>query len=284
MIVAKLGAAAAAVFLLSATAPAFGQDPKADQQRVDHSGGSDTQQAADTIAGAIRETIRPLEKVPRCEGGDEDRQEELCAQLRAADAAEASALYALIALFVSAIGTSLLIWTLAETRATSRRELRAYVSIKVRAVRATVPNGGGLNVSFETVSHNGGMTPAYRCNHFGWAVVSRIEEAAKELARVRPITKGALDDGVVIHSGEDHQVENDAQFFLTPQMISDVAANRSSIFVFGVVSYVDTFGIRRRTDYCYYTGGDAFARAVGLGDGEQVPLIWKVTRFHNSAT
>lgn len=279
----KLAAVAAIVFLLTA-APAFGQDPKAEQQRVDQASAGDTQQAADTIAGAIRETIRPLEKEPRCERGDEDRQSELCAQWKAADAAEASALYALIALFVSAIGTGLLVWTLAETRATSRRELRAYLSVKVLNVRVRVPQGGGMYITFDTVSHNGGQTPAYDCNHFSWMVVSTAEEAEKELAAVRPIIKSELPGGAVIHSGDDHSVRFEKPFFLSPVMVREIVAEKKSIYVFGVATYLDTFGTRRRTDYCYHTEGAAFAEATGLKDGEQAPINWSITRYHNTAT
>ncbi len=132
---------------------------------------------------------------------------ELCAQWKAADASEQSARYALWALIVSAIGTVLLVWTLAETRATSRRELRAYVSVKVRAVQAGIIEGRGLNVTFDTVSHNGGQTPAYDCVHFGTIAICRPEDAKSNLSAVKPIDANEIHGGAVIHSGEDFPVE-----------------------------------------------------------------------------
>jgi hypothetical protein len=64
-----------------------------------------------------------------CKAGEDKRFSDLCAQWKAADASKNAADYSFWTIIVSSVGTGLLIWTLWETRETSRRENAAVESV-----------------------------------------------------------------------------------------------------------------------------------------------------------
>ncbi|OYW86095.1 MAG: hypothetical protein B7Z20_07935, partial [Sphingobium sp. 32-64-5] len=118
--------------------------------------------AAQSIAPPSPEAIDGLKEDRGCEIAREDRYSDLCAQWKAADAAREAADYGFWTLLISAIGTSLLVWTLAETRGTARRELRAYVYIETAGFTVSngldVENGRDVHIGFQV--RNFGQTPA----------------------------------------------------------------------------------------------------------------------------
>lgn len=243
--------------------------------------------ASNAIVAAIRETNKPSEEDRGCEDGQEDRNSSLCADWKAADAAQEAADYAFWSLIGTAIGTSLLIWTLWETRSSSRRELRAYVSVKVFGLEVTEYRTGHLNLVFRTVAHNGGATPAYNCNHFGFIAAMSQEEAASKLGKVQPIHSSAEKGGAVIHAGEDFTSMMTNSSVIDPHTLSGLKSGALRLYAFGVTSYFDTFGVKRRTDFCYSLAAESFNQAMNESrgrPGEQVPLEWLVAPFHNEAT
>jgi hypothetical protein len=68
------------------------------------------------------------------------------------------------------IGTGLLLWTLSETRATARRELRAYVSVIPHSIELKATNIFEVHLKL----HNGGSTPAHEVIHYGHVQVLDI--------------------------------------------------------------------------------------------------------------
>jgi hypothetical protein len=255
----------------------------------------DYQPAADARFPVMMEgQPKPAEYQPNCKQPNSREDADLCAQWAAvAQVTEANRLasfslqLSIGALIFTIIGTGLLVWTLWETRATARRELRAYVSVKITSVIVTeVPEG--LVFKFMIVCHNGGTTPAYKCVHFGTTSVFTDTEAAETLKVVKPIDSGELQDGSVIHAGDDFPVEMNNPVLVPTSLINEIRAGKCSIYTYGATSYLDTFGIRRRTDYCYQMDSGVFAKAVEAGrnggDGKTFRMKWSIPSFHNSAT
>lgn len=121
--------------------------------------------AAETIASAISNAREMHEPDRGCDQGNDNRSSDLCAQWKSADAAKDAARYAFWTLLTSAIGTGLLLWTLWETRATSRRELRAYISLDHSSVaKGVVDDENGSQKVTELILQiswkNSGNTPA----------------------------------------------------------------------------------------------------------------------------
>ena len=264
-----------------------GDGPKSDRNLEQGQRPAGTQEAANTIAAAIRDTIHPIEQDQGCDKGKDQRQSDLCAQWKAADASQDAANYAFWALFISAIGTGLLVWTLAETRSISRRELRAYVSVRSGGIVIHHNDAKGTLISFEVVSHNGGSTPAYHCVHLATLAIMTRQQAAAELRSIKPIDKSAYSGGTVIHSGDDFISEMPNRILVSPDLVDAIKAGAYSLYMFGVSSYVDTFGIRRRTDFCQFIDGDRFAEIYDKGiaaPGEPIVTKWGIAHFHNEAT
>lgn len=109
---------------------------------------------------------------PFCINPDTQGDADLCAQWAAVEqVAEANRMsslnlrLALVSLWATVIGTALLLWTLVETRATARRELRAYVFVAQAEIAIGIkPHNAGKVVSAVAVT-NSGSTPARQVCH-----------------------------------------------------------------------------------------------------------------------
>jgi hypothetical protein len=152
-----------------------------------------------------REAVQPAqssEATERCERGEENRQSDLCAQWKAADAAYDAARWAMWSLVLAIIGTAALFATLywtrkavhvamkattdastalaiaernaqaatdqvAVARETALKQLRAYVGVSAANYTFQLhPDGtGGFGAGLEVL--NSGQTPAYRFRHIG---------------------------------------------------------------------------------------------------------------------
>lgn len=91
-----------------------------------------------------------------CPSGAEVRASDLCAQWKAADAARDAANYAFFSLIAGIIGTSLLVWTLWETRTNARAQLRGYMTFKSGSI-SNVEIGKKVRITFDLT--NSGTTP-----------------------------------------------------------------------------------------------------------------------------
>jgi hypothetical protein len=264
-----------------------GQPPESAQKPENAIAANKIDQAAETVASAIREAAIPPEKDGGCNQGQDQRESDLCAQWKAADAARDAAQYGFWTLLISAAGTVLLIWTLWETRANARRELRAYVSVKAVSTGIHVILGKSITFSQKAIAVNGGSTPAYDFVSFGNIIVAQTEIAARHLAKPLPIDKTALSGGFVIHAGDEAPITFDRPVTIPIKAIDAVLNGEASLFLYGTISYVDTFKIRRRTDYCQLLESDPFRESwlKSMADpNTEIEVMWKTARFHNTAT
>lgn len=268
---------------LTAASPANQQSPATDKTNS----ATEIRETGQAIVAAIRDANKPAEHDRGCAKSDEKRQSDLCAQWKAADAAADAATYAFWSLIGTVIGTGLLVWTLAETRANSRRELRAYLSVKVIGMDVTAYSSGHYQFDFHTVAHNGGSTPAYNCNHFGFVRAMPKDFAASELRTAKPIDPKGEVGGSVIHGGEDFTSKMTKNPAIDAAGMKALKAGDLNLYAFGVTSYVDTFGRKRRTDFCYMLETEMFNQGVSDSasrPGSKVAIEWTVAPFHNSAT
>jgi hypothetical protein len=238
-------------------------------------------------ARSIADISRSPVPYAACDNNDRKRTSELCAAWVSADASREAARYAFWSLVVGSIGTALLIWTLWETRANARRELRAYVSARVATTEINVISNGGFNFKPDGVLNNGGSTPAYNCVSFANVIAATYEDAKAYLKKPLPIEDKALLGGAVIHSGQDFPTEFNRVTTIPMVEIDEVLNGKRSLFLYGVCSYVDTFKVRRRTDFCFMLLSEDFRSAYlnSSENGEKpFPINWKVANFHNTAT
>ena len=119
---------------------------------------------ASTYERQLQREAKPME-TERCDPGLDDRNSELCAQWKAADAAADSAWWAAFAGWFGGLSFLGLIATLLLTnqsnriaRETSKRQLRAYVSFQSGAI-SNVVAGKKVSMTFEFI--NAGQTPCY---------------------------------------------------------------------------------------------------------------------------
>lgn len=226
---------------------------------------------------------------------------DLCAQWRSAIAGEKAAhearratTWSIVATLLNALGLvavgAALYLTIQSNRIardTARRQLRAYVSVKVMGLEVTADSQGNLGLVFRTVARNGGETPAYDCNHYGTISAIPRNEAALRLSAPMPIDDPSSAGGSVIHAGEEFTSVMRNNAVLDSLAITALKAGEANLFAFGVTSYTDTFGCKQRTDYCYMLENDTFSETLDTSEkapGDRIPIEWYVAAFHNAAT
>jgi hypothetical protein len=246
--------------------------------------GEATQSAANTIARAIRE-VRPDED-SGCEDRKDKRSSNLCAQWKAADAANDAADYTLLAVILSALGTALVGFSLLVTVRTSRRELRAYVSVKPRGL----PVFGIGEIPCATITIiNGGATPAYTVEQYGAVLIDEFPLKSDPLTDEKT-ERGGIRGQSTLHKGDEHSAEMKGNSKTTLQDIEDIRAGRKVIYVIGNIDYRDTFRKKRRTEFCYFLDKDTLikvgkAAVQSRADGTKtVEIKWSLGNLHTRAT
>ncbi len=256
------------LILTAANEPSQATD-KEKQQRIDQQHQANQQRAADNIADAIRETISAPEKDRGCSKAKENRNSDLCAQWKAADAARAAAEYSFFALIISAIGTGLLIWTFAETRGAARRGSRAYM---MQGYSKTIPieTSAGRVWKFETEYINCGETPAYAVKPY--AVLFFRDSPFPE--DFTPMLLGTLDEIGAVGKGRNCFANTDAA--LPVSAVPSIVNGSAFAILYGGCYYKDVFGRDRETKVTNYIS------ITSAGDGTY-NIIFRPTNFHNSA-
>lgn len=239
------------VFVALAGLALIGAGPKQQQQSVNGQGNADTQHAAETIATAIRDTIKPPEQDAGCQDRSDKRDSDLCAQWKAADAANSAAIYSFWAVIISAFATGLVVWTFQETRQNSRRELRAYLFVDsiTLGVADKGPNKGfpgGI-----IVIKNFGQTPAYRVLHYG--VIDLVESSAPLLSQI-PETLGNVSASAIPPGANITGVRGIGRK-LTFAEIRRVRKGELTFVARGRIEYNDAFERKRWTTYHYFYSG-----------------------------
>lgn len=204
---------------------------------------------------------------PNCENPNQREDADLCAQWAAVQqVAESNRLTSvnlrlgIFTLILSMLGTWLLVWTLAETRATSRRELRAYL-FPERVGIFHVLDGTKLTRFIGSRIHikNSGQTPAYNVRH--WNEI-RIEEFSKESSLAIDTSLGAFSNPVP-PNGEFHK-RRDTTKKLTREQIRGLKNGTLVIYVYGRILYEDTFGVERLTEYRFAWSGWRIPQDVSM--------------------
>lgn len=195
---------------------------------------------------------------PRCKNPQSNEDADLCAQWAAVEQvtesnrmASLNLRFAIAALMATIIGTVALIWTLIETRVTSRNELRAYLHVDACAVAIGDSEGLiGKAVSVVAVK-NVGATPAHSVIHWCDIAVDVIakNEWMKAPAKLERINHSAL------HPGGHITADRSTRRALTPKTIEAIELGKKAVFVFGAIEYIDVFGNEHRTDYRYFYSG-----------------------------
>lgn len=242
-------------------------------------------EAAKLVSAAIRDSIKPSEGDPGCPDRQEKRSSDLCAQWQAADAAKDAAEYAFWTLLVSVAGTGLLVWTLWETRATSRRELRAYVSVQPQTLGFTRSASGTYTATITILVRNGDVTPAYNLIHGGNVVILSEDKATRLLAFSKKRPREGVPAPVVLHSTTDTQATFEGKSPFSQSDLDDAILGRRKFYMFGIVEYSDTFRKSRRTSFCYEVMGHELARPTNPQPSRDASgeLHWIAAPFHNDA-
>ena len=100
--------------LIGAT-PNQGSEKSAENPKAQSNAGDGAQAVATQPTNAVKVTQPPVHDRP-CQKGSDNRESDLCAQWKAADAASQAAWWAMIATFVTALGTIGLFWQIKLTR------------------------------------------------------------------------------------------------------------------------------------------------------------------------
>lgn len=230
---------------LAALSPGAAHQPKAEAQ-AEREGG--TQEAAKTIANALRE-IRPNED-KGCNGRQDNRGSDLCAQWSAVDAARNNVLATWAAVILSFAGTFLIFLTFVEQRKTSRAELRAYIEVKGKRL---IINGttGEAETDLEII--NNGQTPALETRWAGNIVVKPIDQVERDLraTNAADIYPHGTPTVTTIHGKTSASGGLSASPPLKIDDVMKAISGELALIVFGTVWYKDAFEKRRYTNFCF---------------------------------
>ncbi len=253
-----------------------GEPPRASQEPKVQAVQSELAKAAETVSAAISSIKAPVEESPPCDPGKDNRNSDLCAQWKAADAAANSAWWAwvsglagIVSLFGVIFALVLALHSNWIARDTAKRQLRAYISIEPGGINEVVD--GIHRVPFNII--NNGQTPAYEMEHGGDFLI--VEGNPMEFD---PSINGRLtgqtattDQSLGPNSNRFSYAYLEAA--LCAPFLDKIDAKEASIVHYGYVTYKDVFGISHRTSFAFYHWGEE------LSDLES-----KRCRFGNDAT
>ena len=136
-------------------------------------------------------------------------------------------------------------WSVAISRKTATRQLRAYISVGVEYFRLERNSSSGKWVINFTYKNNG-LTPAY---HTSIAFAHSFCDSAKiELPNLaQPYLLGTVGPSDLLTDSEPTN--------LSDSDVEGLKEGKTVLFLSGVIKYVDAFKARRQTEFCFYTGG-----------------------------
>ena len=255
-----------------------GNSPKTDNQPQNSKPQNKVAKAARPIPSAVTSVDIPVEKDLGCKQGNDNRNSNLCAEWKAADAARDAAEYSLWGLGIGIVGTAFLVLTFWETRKTSRAQLRAYVGVEVRTLRINAPDG---KASVDLDISNNGVTPAFKAKWAGNIVISTLDQIERDLLVTPDDNPKGRATETTIHGGNAADGTLHALPDLKVEDLQAVIAGEKSIYILGFVWYDDAFGCARQTKFCYSSG-----QVPGPNEPlrEDIDYRWSMTPFHNDAT
>jgi hypothetical protein len=217
------------------------QPPKSSNQGSNTDTAAKINDAANSISSAIIQAGKSGEKDGGCQDRKDKRNSDLCAQWKAADAARDSADFAFWTLLISTFGTGLLIWTLWETRETSRRELRAYVKFSIPDQGLDLVAGKPIKIKLEIVNY--GHTPAVKASFQHACGIGEPEwKWSADQTAIRN-----NDVSITLHRDSPVICEIQSHFMLSSEALQSISAGKSTIFARGTYFYDDVFGRKHIT-------------------------------------
>jgi hypothetical protein len=252
----------AAVGWLSLTAEQPNPSAQSKQAQTDRRVGDALTNIAATYDNQAKRAQSPKESRP-CEPGEDQRDSDLCAQWKAADAAENAAWWAAATGWISALGLvgvaaalGLNIWSNVMTRAalrltrrSSQADLQPYVHATMAKIDTCETNPPQVSVTFENV----GRTPALRAEFF-------VNLDAAEWFEATSYQPALLNNSVNVGSIPPNQKRSR---ILQLSMFKAAIAKMSDLMIDGVykpqfvlrgfVRYFDIFGARYITEFAYIT-------------------------------
>ena len=130
---------------------------------------------------------------------------------------------------------------------TTRSQLRAYVFIeKIKIKRRALSNNWDI---MYTVKNNG-VTPAHRVHI--WATSSAFDGNTDFLFLI-PNSPAYESLGSIAPHGDF--IDNDES--VESVSVADLKSGKRAIFLWGRILYKDVFRCSRRTDFCYFVGGES---------------------------
>lgn len=197
---------------------------------------------------------------PSCGPGRYETTSEVCAAWKSADAAETAAQYSFWGLLLSGVGTVLLLWTLWETRETSRREHRAYLRVETIGEGSVQPERK-IQLPLHVINY--GLTPAVECCVQSSVVVRPPDWSwSKEPNDVDQFADGRT--AITIHPGTPFLIKLTMDDALPEEVHSQIMQGRAVVYAKGRIEYRDVFRRKRHTSFQFeFHGSDAGPRGFG---------------------
>lgn len=253
----RIAALAAVPLLLGATPHPTSQ---ADIKEPADRGNIATRPQPEATVAARGQVKPPPPRQPACGPGRYENTAETCAAWKSADAAETAARYSLWGLLISGIGTALLLWTLWETRETSRRELRAYLRVEPIGQGSVQPERR-VSLPFHIINY--GATPAVECCVQTSVVVRAPDWSwSQEPNNVDQLEQGR--PAITIHPDSPSLIKLEMEAALPRDVHSAIMEGRAVVYARGRIDYRDMFRRKRHTSFqIEFHGSDAGPEGAG---------------------
>jgi len=174
----------------------------------------------------------------------------------------------LVAVTAGLIGIGWIQWR--ETRNTAKRQLRAYLAV-YPGFLLEQDERNKLIFEARPIVKNTGQTPAYEISFQGITRVLPIPLPPNFNFSLVPhpnpsvATLGSQQDNTMFPATE--------KLYTTNELIDILLLNKVALYTYGTVTYEDTFGETRHTEYCYF-----------FAWGSKGIPMWMLTNQHQKAT
>lgn len=266
-----------AIVVVAVVAYSAGQHPHTEagpQERDAREPSADTTERVTPSRNQQAERAERANYERPCQPGEDQRDSDLCAQWKAADAAADSAWWAAVGSFASALSTVLVLAALYLAfrsnwiaRDTAKRQLRAYIGVEPKGVYERDAHGFTVVPIYV---HNFGGTPAYHVTIHSWFSLedSPMDFAPELQNRQQPESCDPTE--ITLPPGDGEHVYISMPFSPTDEVMKAIARKQMAIIHYGFVVYADAFEEPRYTDFAHYHRGeelsDAEAKRCRLGN------------------
>lgn len=192
-----------------------------------------------------------------CENGESKRYSDLCAQWKAANAAELSAWFNLASIAAVLVALFLAFRSNSIARATAHNQLRAYVTLGTVGMQFRSTGADVKRWHIDVDLENSGQTPAF-LRHFSIDIGWRRKGVAADI--IDPAFSKSRDIKVVVASGKPFGVSIEidrSEFSPAPLQAGDDLA------IIGKIDYLDIYGESRTTSYRLYADQNSWEKGAG---------------------